>query len=80
MPALTVPQQPDWNNNVYVLATTRMFVMIGMAYLIKSLYNLVPSIWGTRSAPIAAGGHSFPSSFYQFAEVQRAHSLTSFCC
>lgn len=65
MPALPTPQQSDWDNNVYVLATTRIFVMIGLAYLIRSLYSLVPSIWGTRSASVAAGGLSFPSNFDQ---------------
>ena len=55
MPVLPVPQQSDWSNNIYVLTATRVFVMIGVAYLIRSLYTLVPSIWGTRSASIAAG-------------------------
>ena len=55
MPLLLDPQQSDWSNNVYVLTATRVLVMIGVAYLIRSLYSLVPSIWGTRSASIAAG-------------------------
>lgn len=55
MPSLPNPQQSDWGNNAYVVATTRIFVVIGMGYLVKSLYNFVPSIWGTRSASIAAG-------------------------
>ena len=65
MPALPISQPSDWNNNVYVLATTRILIMIGSAYLIKSLYNVVPSIWSTRSASIAAGEHSCPSNFHQ---------------
>ena len=60
MPALPISQQPEWNYNVYVLATTRILVMIGVAYLIKSLYTLVPLIWGSGSASIAAGGLSYP--------------------
>ena len=60
MPALPTSQQPVGNNNVYVLATTRVLVMIGVAYLIKSLYTLVPQIWGSGSASIAAGGLSYP--------------------
>ena len=55
MPVLPDPQQSDWNNNIYVLATARILIMIGMAYLIRSLYSLVPSIWGTHSASVAAG-------------------------
>ncbi|KAL9066248.1 MAG: hypothetical protein Q9161_007705 [Pseudevernia consocians] len=54
MPALPVTQQSDWSSNFYVVATNRIFVVIGMAYLVKSLYSLVPSIWGTSSASIAA--------------------------
>ena len=61
MPALPVPQS-DWSNNVYVVVTTRVFVMVGMAYLIKSLYHLLPSNWGTRSASIAAGRLSLASN------------------
>ena len=55
MPALPVPQHADWSNNFYVLATTRVLIVIGLAYLIRSLYSLVPSIWGMRSAAVAAG-------------------------
>lgn len=63
MPALPISQPSDWNNNVYVLATTRVFVMIGLAYLLRTLYSLVPSIWGARSASVSAGGLSFPCRF-----------------
>ena len=59
MPALPISQQHEWNNNVYVLATSRILVMIGVAYLIKSLYTLLPLIWGSGSASIAAGGLSY---------------------
>ena len=55
MPVLPIPQQSDWSDNIYVLTTTRVLVMIGAAYLIRTLYSLVPSIWGTRSASVAAG-------------------------
>lgn len=78
MPALPIPQQSDWNNNVYVLATTRIFVMIGLAYLLRSLYNLMPSNWGTHPASIAAGGHSFRSSFHQCEGGAESQLLTSF--
>lgn len=63
MPPLPISRPSDWNNNVYVLATIRVFVMIGFAYLLKALYSLVPSIRGARSAPVAAGGLSFPCHF-----------------
>lgn len=79
MPALPVPQQSDWSNNVYVVATTRIFVMIGMAYLIKSLYNLVQSTWGARAASMATGGHSFPSKSHPCTRSAKSRQLTSFC-
>ncbi len=78
MPALPVSQESDWNNNVYVIATTRAFVMIGIAYLVKSLYNLVPSIWGTRSASIAAGRLSFPFNIHRYRGGAKSRSLTTF--
>lgn len=53
MPVPPTPQQSDWNNNFYVVATTRIFVMIGMGYLIRSLYSLVPSIWASRFSSVA---------------------------
>lgn len=52
--------------------------MIGMGYLIKSLYNLVPSIWGTGSVSIAAGGCSFPSNLHGCLRGPKSRSLTSF--
>ena len=76
MPALPVPQQSDWNNNVYVLATTRIFVIIGMAYLVKILYNMASSMWGARSASIAESEHCFLFIFHQRIGV-KSHSLTS---
>ena len=72
MPALPIPQQSDWSNNVYVVATTRIFVVIGMGYLVKSLYNHVPPIWGTRSASVAAGEHSSLSNPHHGQGVRRA--------
>ena len=65
MPALPITKQSDWNNNVYVLTTIRVVVMILVAYLIKSLYNAVPSIWGwgARPSSVAAGRLAFPLHF-----------------
>ena len=55
MPALTTPQEPSWDNNVYVLVTTRIFVLMSMAYLARSLYNMVSPAWGSRAASTVAG-------------------------
>ena len=59
MPTFPAAQQVDWNNNVYVIATTRIFVVIGVAYLIKSLCNVVPSIRSADSVSVADGGQIF---------------------
>ncbi|KAM0795149.1 hypothetical protein BDR22DRAFT_826351 [Usnea florida] len=53
MPVLPIPQHSDWSDNIYVLTATRVLVIIGAAYLIRTLYSLVPSIWGTSSASVA---------------------------
>ena len=71
MPALPISQQPEWNYNVYVLATNRILVMIGVAYLIKSLYTLVPLIWGSGSASIAAGELSYPDLCVKVVQSQQ---------
>lgn len=55
MPVITTSQEPDWNNNVYVITTTRVFVLIGTAYLLRSLYNVVSPNWGPRLASILGG-------------------------
>lgn len=52
---ITTPQEPGWNSNVYVIATTRIFVLVGTAYLLRSLYNMVSHIWGPRLASILDG-------------------------
>ena len=39
MPALALQQQSAWENNVYVLTTTRLFVIVGVTYLFRSLYQ-----------------------------------------
>lgn len=72
MPSLPISRQPDWNNNIYVLATTRILVMVGAAYLVKSLYTLIRLTWGTRSAFLAAGRLSSISAIIFTLELHRA--------
>ena len=55
MPVLTARQDSDWDSNVYVITTTRVLVLVGTAYLGRSLYNLVSATWGSRSTSTAAG-------------------------
>lgn len=63
MPVLALQQQSDWENNVYVLTTTRILVIVGVAYLFRSLYqwarplmerlpiaNVVPWVAGNTSS------------------------------
>ena len=40
-------QQSEWENNIYVLTTTRIFVVAGAAYLCRSLYYLVTRYSGS---------------------------------
>lgn len=67
MPALALQEQSAWENNVYVLNTTRIFVIVGVTYLFRSLYqwarpvlerfpvaNLVPGAGSRSSHPTAA--------------------------
>ena len=50
MPVITNPQEPSWESNVYFIVTTRIFVLMGTAYLIRSLWTLVSANWGSRLA------------------------------
>ena len=34
-------QQSEWENNIYVVTTTRIFVVVGAVYLFRSLYYLI---------------------------------------
>ena len=52
-------QQSEWESNVYVLTTTRIFVVAGAVYLCRSLYYLVTrysgSVIGTiQGAPVSS--------------------------
>ena len=62
MPVLTTPQGPNWDSNVYVVATTRIFILMGTAYLVRTLYNLVSPAWGSRAASTVAGELFLPYS------------------
>ena len=55
MPVVTTPQEPSWDSNVYVIVTTRMFVLMGTAYLLRSLYNLVSAAWAPLFVSNVAG-------------------------
>lgn len=40
--AVLVPQQDlQWDSNVYVLAVTRVFIMMGVIFLIRNGYHIV---------------------------------------
>ena len=34
MPVITTSQESSWDSNVYVVVTTRIFVLMGTAYLV----------------------------------------------
>ena len=55
MPVVMVPQDPTWANNIYLLGTTRAFALMGTAYLVRSLYNLLAQTWDSRPASVVAG-------------------------
>ena len=57
----TNSQGPSWDSNVYVITTTRILILMGTAYLVRSLYNLVSPTWSSRAASIVAGEPFFPS-------------------
>lgn len=40
----TTPQQDDWQNNIYILSTTRVLMALGLTFLIRSLYQLYQSM------------------------------------
>ena len=67
MPVLALQQQSDWENNVYVLTTTRILVIVGMAYLFRSLYQwarpLIERLHLAGLVSWAAGSMSSSSSF-----------------
>ena len=62
MPVLALQQQSDWENNVYVLTTTRILVIVGVSYLFRSLYQwarpLIERLPLASLAPLAAGNTS----------------------
>jgi len=49
-PALTppqLPQQSNWNDKVYLVAVTRILVVVGVSYLLQSLYQLFRYSWSS---------------------------------
>lgn len=62
MPVISTTQKSSWDSNVYVQISTRVFVIIGVGYLARSLYSKVSSIWGLRPTSIAAGELTYTSS------------------
>ena len=63
MPVITTSQGLNWESNVYVIVTTRIFVLMGAAYLLRSLYNLVSATWGSRVTSTVACKLYFYSYF-----------------
>ena len=63
MPVMTTSQESSWESNVYVIVTTRFLVLVGTAYLVRSLYDLVSATWGSRIASAVACKFYFCSYF-----------------
>ena len=55
MPVIAPSEGQSWDSNVYVQASTRIFVMMGVGYLVRFLYYQASSSWGSRPASTAAG-------------------------
>lgn len=54
MPPTLLPPQPSpspWATNPYLLATTRILIIIGSSYLLRSLYQLICYSLCPRSGP-----------------------------
>ena len=56
MSALGPEQHPDWSNNIYFLIVTRVLMVIGLSYLLRSFFQLVqlsllPSTRGAGTRP-----------------------------
>ncbi len=62
MPVIIPSEGQSWDSNIYVQTSTRIFVMIGVGYLVRFLYYQVSSTWSSRPASITAGEFAFPSS------------------
>lgn len=77
MPVITDPQEPSWESNVYFIVTTRIFVLMGTAYLVRSLYILVSAIWGSRVASTVACKHCFVHNFLLMTVHMADHPFMS---
>ena len=44
MPVLSLSSQYEWENSIYVVWTTRTLVVVGLAYLAKSVYQLLHTL------------------------------------
>ena len=68
MPVLPSQQQSnDWDSNIYVVTVTRVLVVVGVTYLIRSVYQYVTrlrspnngnSIAGTLSSDLLASNET----------------------
>ena len=67
MPVITTSQGSSWESNVYVIVTTRFFILMGTAYLIRSLYNLVSATWGSHLASTFTCKQFFVQTFLLMA-------------
>lgn len=68
---MTPSEGQSWDSNVYVQASTRIFVIIGVGYLVRVLYFQVSSTWGWRAAPLAAGELALLSTLHWSVDSPR---------
>ena len=61
----SIAQQSGWEKNIYVLTTTRIFVIAGVVYLLRSLYYLIARYSGPAIGTTLITPASFPKLFDQ---------------
>ena len=71
MSVVSIPQDPSWDNNFYVLVTTRTLALMGTAFLVRHLYSLLPPTWRSRPGSIVAGKPSRASGAACIVKCQR---------
>ncbi|KAL6712860.1 hypothetical protein ACLMJK_009572 [Lecanora helva] len=53
MAAISAPQSSQWEDNVYIVWSTRGFVIVGIAYLLRSIYQLLRILRLFRGSRVA---------------------------
>lgn len=70
MDAANSSQEDNWQNNIYILSTTRVFMVLGLTYLIKISYQLYKTTRASDDSTLVSNRSTYVFFFVLYLDTK----------